>query len=222
MSKISYGDPIWEELLSSRNWGQYPPEEVVRFFFRVASERACREVLDIGCGQGACSWFFAKQGCDVTAFDGAPSGLDRVNPLANFFCARNEITLLLGDITKPKSYVERGYDILLDNYSLCANPEDEICRALEDYYDILKNGGSFLFNVFGENTTGFGTGAPISKNTYRCVGGSLRDRGTITWFTRDRVNSIADSIGFTVTDYEDIFISSNSLVTERLSTHLTK
>ncbi len=27
----NYGDPVWELIFSSRNWGKYQPEEVIRF-----------------------------------------------------------------------------------------------------------------------------------------------------------------------------------------------
>ena len=36
-NKARFGDPVWEKLFQ-KGWGKYPPEEVVRFYFRLKNE----------------------------------------------------------------------------------------------------------------------------------------------------------------------------------------
>jgi precorrin-6B methylase 2 len=111
-----FGDPVWENIFSSRPWGKYPPEETIRFFLR-AKEKINRKpiyVLDIGCGVGASSWMMAKEGGKVTAFDGAPSGLSLVNINAKEFGVLDEIETVLGDITIPSVYLTQIFDIMVD------------------------------------------------------------------------------------------------------------
>jgi hypothetical protein len=49
-------DPVWEQIFSSREWGKYPPEHVVRFVdrnsYRVPDRKQVR-LLEVGCG-GRC------------------------------------------------------------------------------------------------------------------------------------------------------------------------
>ena len=220
-NKARYGDPVWEQLFQ-KGWGKYPPEEVVRFYFRMKNKFTFPKVLDIGCGQGACTWFMAKEGAQVYAFDGAPTGLDNVPEIAKEFGVKNTFELVLGNITSPRKYISESFDILLDNYSLCSNYEAEIRNSLPDYYYILNDGGYFLMNCFGEKTTGYGTGKQLSEHTYRDVEGSLKDRGIITWFNRTRLNNMFKEIGFQIVYFEELLVENNGILTERLITCFTK
>ncbi len=222
---LQFGNKIWEELHSARTWGKYPPEEVIRSFFFAKKKlnMADLKALDIGCGIGACSWFLRKECDEVTAFDGSPSGLKNVPDLAKEFNVNENITLLLGDIIKPLEYINSEFDIILDNYSLYANPEEEIINALEGYYEISSDAGCFLLNCFGERTTGFRTGKQLSDHTWTDITeGNLQDRGVVTWFTRDRLNNIFNNIGFSVSYYENILENRNGVLIEKHITCLTK
>jgi len=144
-----FGDKIWDELFATRGWGKYPPEEVIRFFLRAKKDlnKPVIKALDIGCGTGACSWFMRKEEVKVTAFDGAPAGINNVSKLAEEFGVFTDFTLLLGDITKPQSHIDSRFDIMLDNYSLYANSEKDIHNALKGYFELLYDGGSLLSKI---------------------------------------------------------------------------
>ena len=217
-----YGDAVWENLLQS-SWGKYPPEEVVRFYFNMVKKAfKFPKVLDIGSGQGACTWFMGKEGAQVTAFEGSNSGLAKVPIIAKEFGVSKNIDLLIGDITKPKVFVKKKYDVFLDNYSLYSNAEEKVCTALSEYFEILYNGGLFLMNCFGEKTSGYGTGTQLSENTFRDVEGILKNRGIVTWFTRERINNIFNNIGFKIVYTEDVTHENNGVFTEKLISCIKK
>lgn len=221
-----FGDKIWEELFATQGWGKYPPEEVIRFFVRAKKDlnKPVIKALDIGCGMGACTWFMNKEGAKVTAFDGAPTGINNVSKLAEEFGVFTNFTLLLGDITKPHNHIDSRFDIMLDNYSLCANPEKDIHSALKDYYEILYDGGYLLMNCFGEKTTGFGIGKQLSEHTWTDMsrGGVLYNRGIVTWFTRQRLNTIFQTIGYNINYYENILEDRCEIIIEKHIFCLTK
>ena len=220
-----FGDKIWEELFTTQGWGKYPPEEVIRFFVRAKKDlnKPVIKALDIGCGMGACAWFMSKEGAKVTAFDGAPAGINNISNLAVEFGVFTDFTLLLGDITKPQSHIDSRFDIMLDNYSLYANPEKDIHNALKDYYEILYDGGYLLMNCFGEKTTGFGTGKRLSENTWTDIcGGGLHNRGIVTWFTRQRLTKIFETIGYDINYYENILEDRHGIIIEKHIFCLTK
>jgi len=227
MKKI-FGDKIWEKIFSSREWGKYPPEEVIRFYSKVKNmlNKNKIEVLDIGCGIGACTWFMAKEGGNVTAVDGSPSAIKRVQEiLKEFNIAEDKVTLILGDITLPKSFVpiHKKFDIILDNYSLYANPYDKIINAYKDYYDYLSNNGFFLTNNFGLKTTGYGTGEKFSNNTYRNVEkGPLKMRGLVTFWEREKLTHLLESFGYNIFYTELILEEREGALIEKLVTCLCK
>lgn len=223
---MAYGDSIWEQLFSTREWGKYPPEEVIRFFMR-AKKRINKEqlmVLDIGSGIGACSWFMVKEGGTVNAFDGAPSALEKVNELAEGFGVKSKIKTVLGDITKPEDSLDnQKFDILLDNYSLYSNLPEQIIKAFQCYYKLLNKPGFFLVNCFGKKTTGYKTGEKLVANTYtNLTSGPLQNRGMVTFFDREELNDIFNSIGFKIDYTERILEDRNGIIVEKHITCLTK
>jgi len=128
-NKVRFGDPVWGKHFQ-KGWWKYPSDEVARFYFRLKNEFSSPKVLDIGCGQCSCTWFMAKEGGQVTAFYGAPTGLQNVSRIAKEFGVTNKFNLVLGDITSPGKFISETLEILLDNYSLYSNPEENICSAL--------------------------------------------------------------------------------------------
>ena len=110
MSIKVYGDKIYEQQFSTRAWGKYPSEEVIRFFVRAKKELRGSDLkaLDIGCGTGACSWTMAKEGAMVTAIDGAPSGLEKVNALAREFGVNATIEVSKNTFTNIEGKLSNG------------------------------------------------------------------------------------------------------------------
>lgn len=215
-----YGDKIWEKLFASKEWGKYPPEEVIRYYFFVSNQLGEKNIkaLDIGSGKGACSWFLKKGCAEVTAFEGAPAGLKSTNKVALEFNVKDEISLLHGDITEPKNYINSKFELLLDNYALYSNEENKIKRALEEYYDLTAQSGFFLMNCFGEKTTGFGSGKQLSDNTWIDISnGIMKERGIVTWFTKKRLFDSFQKIGFSISYYENILIERNQNIIEKHS-----
>src|ERR1019366_5194304 len=71
-------DPVWEQIFSTREWGKYPPEHVVRFvagnFYRVPDRKEMC-LLEVGCGPGANIWFMAREGFTVSRIDGSATSI---------------------------------------------------------------------------------------------------------------------------------------------------
>lgn len=71
-------DPIWEQVFSSREWGKYPPEHVVRFVarnFYGLPNRAVVRLLEIGCGPGTNVSFMTREGFSTSGIDGSPTAI---------------------------------------------------------------------------------------------------------------------------------------------------
>ena len=221
---MTYGDPKWEKIFKNKDWGKYPPEHVIRWFFWAkANLKGCPiSALDIGCGTGACSWFMCKEGTYVTAIDGSISGLEKVNRLARSFGVKNDIETIHGDITQPLVFLEGKYDLLLDNAALYSNEEVKIYNALKDYRNLLSDRGFFLMTCFGEETSGYGTGRKLSDHTYTDVDGAFKDRGVVTFFNRDRLNDILVSLNYKIVYNEVLYERRDSFDKQMLVTVFSK
>ena len=70
-------DKIWEEIHGNQPWGKYPQEYVIRFVARnyYNRDRKSVKILDFGCGQGANTWYLAREGFDTYAFDGSENAV---------------------------------------------------------------------------------------------------------------------------------------------------
>ena len=214
-----YGDPIWEELFSKQPWGKYPSEEVIRFFFSASRKLSGRrlKVLDLGCGMGAVSWFLRHEGADVVAMDGAPSGLARVPVLAGEFGIVDGVTTILGDITRPQEYVTPAFDLIIDHYSICANPKRRIREAYRQIKNLLAPGG-FLFTCgFGYNTDGYDSGTEEEPGYYRNLTvGIMAGRGGNSFFSAEELRAVLTDAGMRIEYEEQISHLRNGFKTEKL------
>ena len=74
-------NPVWEDIHASREWGRYPPEELIRFVARNYYDHYPRNeirFLDVGCGIGSATWYLCREGFTVSALDGAPTAVDKL------------------------------------------------------------------------------------------------------------------------------------------------
>ena len=220
----SYGDEAWERLFSERGWGRYPSEEAVRFFARArtALEGELR-ALDIGCGVGALTWFLAREGARVTAYDGSPAALSRLSETLAAFGSPEPAETITGDITRPQDFITGSFDLLLDHYSLYANPAEKVRQAYTAYFQFLKPGGFFLSCLFGGGCSGLETGERLGPNTFREVKtGPHKGTGTISVFSISELETLFAQTGYNVEYIEHILHERDGEVVEKHVTCLTR
>lgn len=212
---------VWEDTFSTRQWGRYPSEEVVRFYFGSRQLfTASPSALDIGCGAGACAWFLAHNGVRVTAIDGAPSALEQLKRTLGEFHAESVVTVL-ADITKPHAFVQGPFDFLVDHYSLYANPEDAVARAFAEYHSLLAVGGRFLVCLFGKGCTGSESGRRSGKNTFVDLQTGPHQRtGTLTLWTQEEATELLRSCGYAIKYWEQQVHTRNDTIIEKFIFHL--
>lgn len=181
-------DPAWEQIFSTREWGKYPPEHVVRFiartFYRVPDRSRVR-LLEIGCGPGANVWFMAREGFNVSGIDCSPTAISKASQrLENEGLSAD---LRVGD-NAALPWPDNTFDGALENVSLCCNGSDSIRAALAEVRRVLKPSAPFQASFFTTRTWGYGTGTPVERDGFRDVTeGPLVGTGFCLFLTRERL-----------------------------------
>ena len=132
----------WFEYLNDdcdyENWSQYLIMQLKSY------QSAARCGLDIGCGGGWFTRFFAKQGYLMTGLDVSAQMLDYAQEQSLKQGVRGEY--ILGDVTKTKLPKRFDFAISIND---CFNyiPREKLAAAFKNVAGALKKGGVFVFDV---------------------------------------------------------------------------
>lgn len=189
-------DHVWEQIHSSREWGKYPSEPIIRFVARnyYESDRRSTRILDFGCGGGAHSWYLAREGFDVYAFDGAPSAVKNAKTYLEKDGLKAQFSVMDG---VELAYEDEFFDAVIDSFCIYANRIDAIRRMYDNVYRVLKPGGRLFTAAFGIETLGYGHGTELEKDTFSDItDGVLVDRGVSHFWTEETLMQELDRAGF--------------------------
>lgn len=189
-------DETWEEIHKKQQWGKYPAESVIRFVARnyYNQERNKINILDFGCGNGSHTWYLAKEGFNTFAFDGSKSAIDQVKKRLESEGLKAELQV---KDALELDYEKKFFDCVIDSVMIYANLYENIIKMYQNIYELLKIGGKLFSISFSKNTTGYGTGVKIEKDTFRDITkGSLEGRGMVHFFEKIELEDMLEQIGF--------------------------
>ncbi|MEM7355794.1 MAG: class I SAM-dependent methyltransferase [Acidobacteriota bacterium] len=186
-------DPIWEETFANREWGRYPPEELIRFVarhFYSAAERHQVRILEIGCGPGANIWYLAREGFDAYGIDGSPTAIGKAQAYLQSEGLKGHLTV--GDVSDLKQiYSESHFDAVVDVGCLVCNSLSEIASILDQAKAALKPGGRIFSMVLGAGTWGDGLGRQVEPGTFVDITeGPLVGKGLCHFFSVEEIDTL--------------------------------
>ncbi len=123
--------------------GTSPP--VARFLDRYKTEKPSGRVLDIGCGEGRHTDFFAAAGYEAIGLDYQPGALARAKPLLQK--GPSKLHFVLGDVFHLP-FTENSFDVLIDYGCLHHVRKRDTDAYLKSVVPLLKPGGYFLLCCF--------------------------------------------------------------------------
>ncbi len=213
----------WEEIHRNQEWGKYPSEQLVRFIARnfYNKDRKNIKILDFGCGAGANTWFLAREGFDVYAFDGSESAVNRAKEYLNKD-GYNNVHFSVMDGTEL-DYASDMFDCVVDNVCIYANKKVHIEIMYKEVYERLKKGGKLYSACFGEKTDGYGTGKYIEDNTYENIEkGPLEGRAIAHFFTKDELKETLEVSGFHNIIIDEMVYTDNGISIQMLTAKADK
>ncbi len=132
-----------------------------------------KRVLDLGCGYGRDSIFFAKLGADATGVDSSKTALGLA--FEDTVKARVSIAWVNADICNLAAiFAGNSFDVVFSNYLLHLHPEARDRIALVgEMKRILTASGCVVASLLSTADAGFGTGKEIAPNTFEIVPGKV-------------------------------------------------
>ena len=118
-----------------------------------------KTLLDIGCGTGQDSLYFARKGLTVTALDLAASSLERLNKKGK------RITCLTQDICHL-NFPADSFEVIYAHLSLQYFDDSQTHEIFADIYKILKKGGLFFVKCKSTSDRLYGQGEKAGQDTF--------------------------------------------------------
>ena len=146
-----------------------------------------KTLIDLGCGNGRDSLFFAKQGMQVVAIDLSRSAIDQLNqqPVENarFVCG----DFIASDVHQPDSY-----DYAYSRFTIHAINQKQETMLLQTMFRALKPGGKFFIEVRSVNDPLYGKGKAVERNAF------FYDNHYRRFIVRDELAHGLENCGFRV------------------------
>ena len=120
-----------------------------------------KTLVDLGCGNGRDTCYFAGLGLDVVGMDLSASAIEQLEaqhiPNAHFVC---------GDFISHPDHTPERYDYAYSRFTIHAiNPKQET-MLLQAMHQALKPGGKFFIEVRSVHDPLYGKGQPVERNAF--------------------------------------------------------
>ena len=126
-----------------------------------------RSILDLGCGNGRDSIFFANKGLIVTAID-ASDGI--IGKLQDEYRDNENLRFLCDDFVCSSALFVGQYDYCYSRFTLHAINDAQQKELLKNVYNVLKSGGEFYIEVRSIHDPIYGMGEKVGENAYKYNG----------------------------------------------------
>ena len=158
MEQSEYWQDRWR---SGRGW---PVNGFARRCCARFKENNLTGVLDLGCGAGVDSIYFARQGLRVTAVDFSASGIEAIersarrDKLTNIEVVREDLTQL--------DFPPETFGAVYAHLSLHYFDDETTTRIFDRVRDILRPGGLFCVKCKSTDDVLYGQGEPVGPDMF--------------------------------------------------------
>lgn len=140
------------------------PTDFARKCTAFLKNKESKTLLDLGCGDGRDSIFFAKQGYEVTAADVSPIALQILRRKIKEEKITN-INVMEQDILKI-DFPEDSFEIIYAHLSLHYFLDKQTTEIIKKIHKILKKEGFLFIKCKSTEDEEFGKGEMLEKNVY--------------------------------------------------------
>jgi ubiquinone/menaquinone biosynthesis C-methylase UbiE len=125
-----------------------------------------QDSLELGCGQGRDTWFFVKNGFEVTALDYSEAGIFQMKEKANE--AKAKFSLRVHDARDRLPFPDTMFDGVYSHMFFTMEfSEEEIAKMLAECLRVLRPGGINIYSVRNEHDPHYGKFVPKGKDMWQ-------------------------------------------------------
>lgn len=200
---VNNQQPHWEKVFENTcsRFGDepsYPAQKAAAIF----EQEGKNKILELGCGQGRDTCFFASKGFHIYALDYAESGLKAVKEkLENLgFSDSVSIVTLKHDVRKHLPFENESFEACYSHMLYCmALTTDELEFLNNEIKRVLKPGGLNIYTARHTGDAQYKTGIHRGDDMYEIAGGFI-----VHFFSREKVKRLAEGYqNFEVEEFEE-------------------
>ena len=165
LEKLDY----WNKLYSKENYFGTGQTILANSAKELIDKYSIQKILELGCGQGRDSVFFAKYGYDVTATDISENAINFVEKLKNKHDLKN-LNLFVHDTEKSFDFLNEKFDLVYSNLALQFFDLSQLSNIFSRIYNIMNKNSFFLFSTKKPGDKYFNFGNKISNNAFEYKG----------------------------------------------------
>jgi SAM-dependent methyltransferase len=154
-------------------------------------------ILELGCGQGRDTIWFARNGFKVYALDYSSQGLEAIDAKARELKLSDRIVTKMHDLRAPLPFADGTFDACYSHMLLCmALTSSEIEFLSDEIRRVLKPGGLNVYTVRNTTDPHYRTGIHRGEELWEIGGGFI-----VHFFSREKVEHLAK--GYEIVSIEE-------------------
>lgn len=178
----------WDDTFSRKsNFFGTEPSEPARIATEMFKQEGKRKILELGCGQGRDTLFFAANSFQVDATDYAESAIQVIHEKAQAAGLSQSITAHQHDVRHPLPFEAGSFDACYSHMLYCmALTTSELEFLFMEVRRVLRPEGLNIYTVRHTRDPHYGTGIHRGEDMYE-VGGFI-----VHFFSREKVEQLAE------------------------------
>lgn len=165
LKKLGY----WNDLYSKNNYFGTGPTILAIFAQKLIEKYSISKILELGCGQGRDSIFFANLGCHVTATDISENAINFVKQIKKEQGLEN-LELFVHDTLNPLNPKSANFDLVYCNLALQFFDINQLSQIFSNIKKTMKKNSLFLFSTKKSGDKYFDFGTKISEIAFEYNG----------------------------------------------------
>lgn len=121
-----------------------------------------KNLVELGCGNGRDSLYFAKNGLNVTGIDASQIAIDKLRENHSM----DHCVFICDDFVSVESIYQIQYDYCYSRFTLHAINERQETQILKKAYDMLKGNGYLFIEARSIKDKKYGVGQAVEKNAF--------------------------------------------------------
>ena len=184
----------WDSIFASRKEEEDIDEFVKTSYENYLKDLRNSKLLDLGCGTGRNSFFFADKSFKVYALDKSKLALNILNENIK---GEQEIKTVQSEIDKIP-YPNDFFDVVISTLVLHHGKIEQIRKWFDEIKRVLKKNGFLVISILSKNDFRSKTGKEIEPGTRIGISNTFDTEIPHHFFTKKELTNLLNNLGFVI------------------------